>query len=221
MNEKNKVQIEGLIVDCRIDTLPKNNISCASVIVCTMEKMPDGSIDKAYHRVRFPISSRLNIELPKELNIPQAKNYIALTGELHYDDNKQPFIFTDDSNVSFPKKISSTKNNATIYLEGKLDEIVNASKNAATIIVNVQSSKNDQIKVPVIIDSRKNPIEWAMISSSSVNVGDIIKTSGNLRGQIFSNGIDKNIIMTTSVISKSISIKQNLQKQVKQGQHTL
>lgn len=227
MNENNNVNLEGIVIECSLDTLPSSDIKYASMIISTTHKKKGGSAENAYHRVRFPVSpdtaeSIVKLKNDCKQNFEKisrgvngvAPRYISLNGELRHDKRNQPFILADEKDVRFPEKISN-KNNR-ISLEGKLHSILHSSPVAATLLIKVPNGEKNKSLVPVIIDSRKNPLEWAAIASGKTAQGDNVRVTGRLDGKLYGNGPNNDMLLRSSILSQTISIKNNLKKQNQQ-----
>lgn len=229
MNEKNNVRLEGAIIECSLGKTDEKQIQYASMLICTSERKKDGTTENSYHRIRFAVSSenakkiarissdcmankaRLSSEGSDQLK-EIVRNNIRVTGELRNDNKRQPVIIAQENDVTYPDKISQTNGNS-ISLEGTLHSVVNSSSIAATILISVPAGKSrNKTLVPVIIDSRKNPVEWASITSGRTKPDDIVKVSGKLDGRLYGNGPDNAVLLRFSVISETISIKNNLSK---------
>lgn len=229
MKENNNVNLEGVVIECALDVLPSKNLQYANMIVSTSSKRVDGTIENAYHRVRFPVSPDMAESIARigntcKVNLAQLSgneiigvepNLISVSGELRLDKYKQPFILADEKDINFPDRISS--NNNRISLEGTVHSILHSSSVAATLMVNVKNGEKGFVQIPVIIDSRKNPVEWASIASGKTESGDNIKVEGRLDGKLYGHGPNKDVLLRTAVLTQNIALKNNLKNKEKQG----
>lgn len=222
MNDKNIVDIEGLIVNGYLEKLPNKDITYASMLICSPQKKADGSTNKLYHRVRFPVApdqiQEMTAMFDKYKTPDNAESdFISVKGQLRYDNSYQPFILADNKNVvicndiannsAVRQKLSSGKTNNSISLKGEMQKVLHKSHIAATVMVSISNGKGKQASIPVTFDSQKNPIEWAGIVNGNISQGDSIKVSGKLDGKLYANATGKGLIMVTSVITENAAIK--------------
>lgn len=225
MNANNNVSLEGVIMECSLETLPASDVQFANMVVSSAYRKLNGNIENSYHRVKFPVSpamaeniDRIGVDCNENHTRIKAgeamsvkPRFIALAGELKYDGKGQPFILSNEKDLKFPDAVNN--NGSRITLEAKIQGVLHSSDTASTLLVKPLGEKGES-KIPVIIDCERNPIEWSTIINGKVSEGDFIKVSGRLDGKIYGHEPNKTI-MKASVMSESLQIKKNLRRQVK------
>lgn len=223
MNKKNQVNIEGTIINSRLEKLPDKDLSYASMLICSTQKKIDDGQPKTYFRVRFPVSPNNLSQITEicencqKFKPNEKQHFITVEGQLRYDKERQPFILSKEKDVAINDKEKKEKYNNTVSLEGEIDKVLHKSHRAATVLIRLNDGNNKGNTVPVTFDALKNPVEWANIVNGKYKGGEQINVSGKLDGKIYANALSNSLMTVVSVIAENTINKSKKTTKIEQA----